>query len=133
MVPETGDCVGVSDWATATADNLTPITDLLNESDSLEDVKPADLHEAADQMREAANSQDDITSPDIAQASNKAIVDMLNAFADFYDEIGDRLENGDSPADIQADLENNTDLEAVFTPFVCTELTTLQTSCPTQI
>jgi hypothetical protein len=126
---ETGDCVGVSDWAKATADNLTPITDLLNQSDSVEDVKPGDLRDAADQMRDAADAQADIETPEIAQASNVAIVDMLNAFADLYDEVADRLEKGDSPDDIQADFENNTDLEKVFTPFI-TELTTLQTSCP---
>jgi hypothetical protein len=126
---ETGDCVGVSDWAKATADSLTPVTDLLNESDSIEDVKPSDLRDAADQMRDAAKAQADTETPEIAKAANDSIVSMLNAFADLYDQIADRLENGDSVADIQADLENNTDLEEVFTPFI-TELTTLQTSCP---
>ena len=80
-------------------------------------------------MRDAANAQAGVETPEIAQKSNDAIVAMLNGFAGLYDEIGDRLDNGDSPADIQADLENDPQLENLFTPFV-NELTTLMTSCP---
>ena len=126
---ETGDCVGVSDWAKATEEILTPISDVLNGSDSLNDVNPGDLRDAANQMRDAADAQAGVETPEIAQNANTAIVDMLNGFAGFYDDIADRLDKGDSPEDIQADLENDPALEKLFTPFV-TELTTLMTSCP---
>lgn len=126
---ETGDCVGVSDWAKATEEVLAPISDVLNGSDSLNDVNPDDLRDAANQMRDAADAQADVETPEIAQGANDAIVDMLNGFAGFYDDIADRLDKGDSPEDIQADLENDPELENLFTPFV-NELTTLMTSCP---
>ena len=96
---------------------------------ALNDVNPDDLRDAANQMRDAADAQADVETPEIAQDANDAIVDMLNGFAGFYDDIADRLDKGDSPEDIQADLENDPELENLFTPFV-NELTTLMTSCP---
>jgi uncharacterized protein DUF4352 len=126
---ETGDCVGVNDWASATAENVAFLDQLFSDTESLADVDPADLHAAADQMRDAAKAQGDVETPEVAQATSDAVVDLLNTWAGLFDDAADRLEKGDDPADIENDLSNSPEFTDTFTSLF-TELTNLQTTCP---
>ena len=127
-VVESGECVGVKAWSDTTQQNL----DILNQFedvDSLADVEPGELRDAADQLRDTADEQANLDTPEIAQEANDAVIDMLNAFADLFDEAADRLDDGDDPADIEADFENNETFNTSFETFF-TAFTELSTACP---
>lgn len=126
---ETGECVGVSDWAAATSANASFINDLFADVESIGDVDPDELRDAADQIRDAIDEQENIETPAVAQDLNDAVISMLNLYADLFDDAADRLDSGDDPADIEADLENNPDFTNVITDLF-SAMTALGESCP---
>lgn len=127
---ETGECVGVTDWANATGENVSVLNELeaLN-GDSIEDIDPEDVRDAAEAFEDAAAAQEDVDVPAAAEPLNDAILDFLNAYADVYTDVADRLEAGDDPADIEADYENDESLSAVYET-IFNEMTALSMACP---
>jgi hypothetical protein len=126
---ETGECVGVTDWGTATSENASFINEIFADTESIADVEPDELRDAADQMRDAAEEQENIETPEIAQDLNDAVVKMLNVYADLFEDAADRLDDGDDPADIEADLSENPAFGNVITDLF-SEVLDLGEACP---
>jgi hypothetical protein len=126
---ETGECVGVTDWAAATSANASFISDLFADVESIGDIDPDDLRDAADQVRDAVDEQESLEAPAVAQDLNDAVIAMLNLYADLFDDAADRLENGDDPADIEADFGNNPEFGTVLNDLF-SATTDLGEACP---
>ncbi|MDQ2682093.1 MAG: DUF4352 domain-containing protein [Chloroflexota bacterium] len=112
---ETGDCIGVTDWANATGENLAVLEQTDNLDQDIADVDPDELRDFADLMEEALDNQESIDVPVAAEELNDAVITFLEVYGDLMNDVADRLEDGDDPADIQADIENDEAFTASFT------------------
>jgi hypothetical protein len=127
---ETGDCEGVAVWVDAATDQIAVLQELsFANEESLETVPPEDLREAADMLNDAADALEELETPEAAQSTNDAVIEMFTIWADLFDEAADRLDAGEDPADIQADFDENEGFQGSFET-VFTEITALATACP---
>ena len=111
---ETGECVGVTDWSDATGENIAFLNEMFADVESIAEVSPDDLRDAADEISDAIDAQGNLDTPDVAQPSQDAVVAVLTLYADLFEEAADRLDEGDDPEDIQDDLDNNPEFETVI-------------------
>jgi hypothetical protein len=126
---ETGDCVGVMDWSQAVSDAATELGDLDVLSGSFEDVSPGDLRDAADKLGDLADTVDGIDHPEIANDASDATIELFQAYESALNDAADSLDNGDSPADVEAALGNDSRLTQSFTDF-SSAIGELTSSCP---
>lgn len=126
---ETGDCIGVSDWSSASADNLAVLDQLDDLGEDLGDIDPDEMRDAADLVDEALANQEDLDVPVAAEGLNDAVITFLEVYSDMLNDVADRLENGDDPADIEADLDEDEVFGASFGGLI-DESIALGEACP---
>ena len=123
----TGDCADLQGWLDATEKNLAALDDL--DPLNAEVYVAGDLRDAADALRETADAQGDIDTPEIAEVGQESIISFLEAYADLLEQGADDLDDGIDSSDIF-------DTAFVEGPFVdaVTEFTDvasdLQAACP---
>lgn len=130
QVPPSADCIGIVEWADSARENVTAINNLsfINEP-NLVDVAPADLREGAAMLRSAAVAQEELEAPVAAEGLNDAILVFLNFYADAFDEAADRIDAGEDPAEVDADLEARSEFNDVFSALF-DEASALESVCP---
>ena len=126
---ETGDCVGVNDWGNDVADELAVFEDNETLNGSLADADPNDIHDAADQIRDAANAIEDLDAPEVGQDAEDAMVTFINGYADAIDDAADRIDDGENADDVQNAIFTDPDFLATYSSLTDT-LDALDSVCP---
>lgn len=101
-IVECGDIVLWSEETRANIAALDRIDVLHFELDA--DVRPDDLRDAADEIRDVADAQGEIDAPDLAGETHDAVVTFLEAFADALDDAADDIDGGAASEDVVDDL-----------------------------
>lgn len=124
----TGDCADLQTWVDATEENLAPLDDLvgLDDTDASPDIDG--IRADADALRDAARSQADLDTPEIAEGGQEALVAFIEAYADLLDDSADRLEAGEDIADLFAAFGEGPFADA-FADFEAA-IADLQSACP---
>lgn len=133
VTPEaSAECAELADWAEGTSENLAVIEELeVLQADSPADVSPADLRDAADEIRDAAEAQGELDVPELAGDANDAITTFLEAFAEALDDGADQIEGGADPEEVFSDelLTEDSDLGRAITD-VSDAAVELESACP---
>jgi hypothetical protein len=125
---ETGDCVGVHDWAQQINDAVSAVNlDVL--SSDLADVDPDDLRDVGDGLDNAADDIDDLDAPDVAVDASDATVALFHEYANLLNDAADRIDNGEDPADVEKSLGENPKFTEAITTF-SSAVGTLEQTCP---
>lgn len=122
----TGDCGDLQAWVDATEETLAPVSDIQALNSDTPDA--GQFREDAAALRDAADAQADVDTPEIAQGGQEALVAFLGAYADVLDDGADRLDAGDDMAAIFASFAEGDFADAVEAVDAAT--TALQTTCP---
>ncbi len=124
------DCDGIDAWVESSRDNINAINEIsfINE-DSIASVEPDELREGATVLRDAAAAQEALDVPVAAEALNEAILSFLNTYADGFEEAADRVEAGEDPVDVDADLDERAEFGDVLNELFEAS-TALETACP---
>jgi hypothetical protein len=123
----TGDCADLQAWVDATGENLSSAEDV--DIFTTDEFVADDLRENADLLRELADAQADIETPEIAEEAQESVISFLNVYADLLDEGADSLDDGVPSDEIFADAFTEGPFVDAATSYssVAAEL---ETACP---
>lgn len=100
-----GECAGVENWVTATNLAFLPLVDTFDVLDGGITAAEADqLRDAANQVSAVRDLHGFLVTPEIAREAHQAFLDMLDVWEASFGEMAERLEAGEDPAAIEADI-----------------------------
>jgi hypothetical protein len=128
---ETGDCVGVADWAASVDETLGAMDSELDFLDGeLADTDPADIRAGAEAVGSLKADLENIEVPAAAQATHDAMVTLLKEFETLFIDVADRLDAGEDAASIEESLSDPSGPFFEAFTVVTDELTALTEACP---
>lgn len=99
------ECEGALEWGEATVENVNAWTESLGsigEAFSGGTPDPDAVRDAADASRDAADTQDGLDVPAIAEDANGKLVELFEETANGLDDLADAIESGDQVAQAEA-------------------------------
>lgn len=132
VTASSAECQDVLTWAQASIENINTWTDsfeTVSGAFSGEDIDPDAVRDAADAIDEAADNQEEIDTPELAQDANDALVSTLRQSADILRDIADAAEAGDDAA-VQAAVQELILLITDEGSEINTTFTALSEACP---
>ncbi|MDQ2682094.1 MAG: DUF4352 domain-containing protein [Chloroflexota bacterium] len=104
---ESAECQGVADWVAAVNSTFDAMDDELDFLDGeLSETNPEEIRAGADAIGDIREEIEAIETPEIAQDAHDAVVNLLVEFEALFNDVADRLEDGEDAAEIEESLSD---------------------------